>query len=203
MNDSLQNYIKKIFLDNGEKVKFKEGQTISSDQYVSGLVYFIESGTARIIIQDKNKLKTVKKIHSGDVVGAISIINTSACENVRAASNLFAISISDKIFKKLYFSDSKFKDYFDFLNYFAEIIEFSKFIRNQIPNLKYNLIEQLNLLEENILVINFSQKKIEILFKKKEIKIYSRSNNLKSPFVEINSYAEYLKFKLINIVQDF
>ena len=195
MNDSLQNYIKKIFLDNGEKVKFKEGQTISSDQYVSGSVYFIESGTARIIIQDKNKLKTVKKIHSGDVVGAISIINTSACENVRAASNLFAISISDKIFKKLYFSDSKFKDYFDFLNYFAEIIEFSKFIRNQIPNLKYNLIEQLNLLEENILVINFSQKKTENLFKKKEIKIYGRSMNLKSPFVEINSYAEYLKFK--------
>ena len=195
MNDSLQSYIKKIFLDYGEKVKFKEGQTISSDQYVSGLVYFIENGSARIILQDKNKLKTVKKIYSGDVVGAISIINTKACENVRAASNVFAISISDKIFKKLYFSDSKFKDYFDFLNYFAEIIEFSKFIHNQIPNLKYNVIELLNLLEENILVINFSQKKTENLFTKKEIKVYGRSHNMKYPFMEINSYAEYLKFK--------
>ena len=195
MNDSLQSYIKKIFLEYGEKVKFKEGQTISSDQYISGLVYFIESGSGRIIIQDKNKLKTVKKIYSGDVVGAISIINTNACENVRAASNLFAISISDRIFKKLYLSDSKFKDYFDFLNYFAEIIEFSKFIRNQIPNLKYNLIELLNLLEDNIFAINFSQKKIENIFTKKEIKIYGRSNNTKYSFKEINSYAEYLKFK--------
>ncbi len=195
MNNSIQTYIKEIFLKHGEKIKFKIGQTISSDQYISGSIFLIESGSARIIFQDKNKLSTVKKIHSGDVIGAISIIKGNACENVRASSDLIAISISDSTFKKIYLNDSKFKNYFDSINYFSEIVEFSKFMSNQIPNLKCNFIELLNSIEKNILLINFSNKKIENLFKKKDIKIYRSSANSQLPFQEINTYSEYLKSK--------
>ena len=195
MKESTQNYVKEIFLKYGEKVQFKIGQSISSNKYISGTVFFIESGFARVILEDDNKLSTVKKVSTGYTVGAISILRGNACENVRASSNLIAISISDKEFKDIYDNDSKFRSYFDSLKDISEIIEFSKFIRNKIPNLELNLIEFLNLVEKSVLLINFNNKKIESLFKSKEIKIYRSSLNEKIAFKEIDSYSEYLKFK--------
>ena len=195
MKESTQNYVKEIFLKYGEKVQFKIGQSISSNKYISGTVFFIESGFARVILEDDNKLSTVKKVSTGYTVGAISILRGNACENVRASSSLIAISISDKEFKDIYDNDSKFRSYFDSLKDISEIIEFSKFIRNKIPNLELNLIEFLNLVEKNVLLINFNNKKIESLFKSKEIKIYRSSLNEKIAFKEIDSYSEYLKFK--------
>ena len=195
MKESTQNYVKEIFLKYGEKVQFKIGQSISSNKYISGTVFFIESGFARVILEDDNKLSTVKKVSTGYTVGAISILRGNACENVRASSNLIAISISDKEFKDIYDNDSKFRSYFDSLKDISEIIEFSKFIRNKIPNLELNIIEFLNLVEKSVLLINFNNKKIESLFKSKEIKIYRSSLNEKIAFKEIDSYSEYLKFK--------
>ena len=195
MKESTQNYVKEIFLKYGEKVQFKIGQSISSNKYISGTVFFIESGFARVILEDDNKLSTLKKVSTGYTVGAISILRGNACENVRASSNLIAISISDKEFKDIYDNDSKFRSYFDSLKDISEIIEFSKFIRNKIPNLELNLIEFLNLVEKSVLLINFNNKKIESLFKSKEIKIYRSSLNEKIAFKEIDSYSEYLKFK--------
>tara|TARA_Y100000991_G_scaffold64477_1_gene48171 strand:- start:3361 stop:6294 length:2934 start_codon:yes stop_codon:yes gene_type:complete len=195
MKESIQNYVKAIFLKNGEKVQFKIGQSISTDQYISGSVLFIDSGSARIINKDGNKLSTVKKISSGNIIGAISILRGRACENVRASSDIIAISISDKEFKKLYDTNSKFKSYFDSLKDISEIIEFSKFIRNQIPNLKINFVEFLNLVEKNIELINCSDKKFEKLFKSKNIKIYRSSSSKQFAFKEIDSFSEYSKFK--------
>ena len=195
MNESTQNYVKEIFLKYGEKVQFKIGQSISSNKYISGTVFFIESGFARVILEDDNKLSTLKKVSTGYTVGAISILRGNACENVRASSNLIAISISDKEFKDIYDNDSKFRSYFDSLKDISEIIEFSKFIRNKIPNLELNLIEFLNLVEKSVLLINFNNKKIESVFKSKEIKIYRSSLNEQFAFKEIDSYSEYIKFK--------
>ena len=42
MKESTQNYVKEIFLKYGEKVQFKIGQSISSNKYISGTVFFIE-----------------------------------------------------------------------------------------------------------------------------------------------------------------
>ena len=54
-----QNYVRSIFLKKGEKLKFKMGQSISDDKYLSGSVYFIEEGSARIIY---NAIKQKKEI---------------------------------------------------------------------------------------------------------------------------------------------
>ena len=53
-------YIRSIFIRNGEKLKFKIGQSISDDNYLSGSVYFIEEGSARVIYKQENKFKTIK-----------------------------------------------------------------------------------------------------------------------------------------------
>ena len=148
MKESLKTHVKAIFLKYGEKVKYKIGQSLSSDKYISGSVLLIDKGSARIIVEENEKLKAVHKISIGDVVGAISILREKACENVRSSSDLIAIAITDKTFRKYYQGDPSFKDYFDSINYFSEIIEFSKYVINEIPNVKFKIHELIKLLEK-------------------------------------------------------
>ena len=61
MNIENYKYIRSVFIKHGEKLKFKMGQSISDDRYLSGSVYFIEEGTARVIYKEENKFKTIKK----------------------------------------------------------------------------------------------------------------------------------------------
>ena len=55
MSLSDKNYIRKVFIKYGNKVRFKVGQSLSSDSYISGKVNFIESGEARIIFNDNGR----------------------------------------------------------------------------------------------------------------------------------------------------
>ena len=150
MKESVKTYIKGIFLKYGEKVKYRVGQSLSSDKYISGSVLLIEKGTARIIVEDNGQPKAIQKISVGDIVGAISILKEKACENVRSSSDLIAIAITDKTFKKCYENDPKFKNYFDSINYLAEIIEFSEFVINEVPNIKFKIHELIQLLEKKV-----------------------------------------------------
>ena len=102
MNSNKDNYIKSVFIKNGERLKFKMGQSISDDKYLSGSVYFIEEGSARIIYNEDNKFKTIKKITKGAFIGAVSLIRSSACENIRASTELLAYKITDQQFKNFY-----------------------------------------------------------------------------------------------------
>ena len=95
-------YIRSVFIKHGEKLKFKMGQSISDNNYLSGSVYFVEEGSARIIYKEENKFKTIAKISKGCCVGAISLIRSAACENTRASTELIAYKISDQEFKSLY-----------------------------------------------------------------------------------------------------
>ena len=121
-------YIRSIFIRNGEKLKFKMGQSISDDQYLSGSVYFIEEGTARVIYKEENKFKTIKKISKGSCVGAISLIRDSACENIRASTELLAYKISDQEFKNFCQKDLKFKKFFESNVFESEIIHFADYL---------------------------------------------------------------------------
>ena len=123
-------YIRSIFIRNGEKLKFKMGQSISDDKYLSGSVYFIEEGSARVIYKEENKFKTINKISKGACVGAISLIRSSACENIRASTELLAYKISDKDFKNLCQKDLKghlnnIPNLFG-QNFFSSIFDFCK-----------------------------------------------------------------------------
>ena len=198
MKESLKTYIKEIFLKYGEKVKYKVGQSLSSDQYISGSVLLIEKGTARIIVQDNEQPKAVKKISVGDIVGAFSILKQKACENVRSSSELIVISISDKTFKKYYEIDPKFKNYFDSINYLAEIIEFSEFVINEVPNIKFKIHELIQLLEKKVSCLNKNDDEIKDLLKDKKIKIFSSTSSLNQTppiFKEVKTFSEYLNLK--------
>ena len=128
MDNKKDTYIKSLFLENGEKLKFKMGQSLSDDNYLSGSVYYIESGTARVIFKAENKFKTINKISKGACVGAISLIRNSPCENIRASTELLAYKITDKKFKNLYDNDSRLKEFFDSKINDSEVIHFADYL---------------------------------------------------------------------------
>ena len=121
MNEENETYIRSLFLENGEKLKFKMGQSLSDDNYLSGSVYYIENGSARVVYKVDNKFKTICKIGRGVCVGAVSLIRSSACENIRASTELLAYKINDQVFKKLLENDLKFKEFFESNIYDSEI----------------------------------------------------------------------------------
>ena len=142
MDNEQNTYVKTLFLENGEKLKFKVGQSLSDDNYLSGSVYYIESGTARVIFKAENKFKTINKISKGACVGAISLIRNSPCENIRASTELLAYKITDKKFKNLYDNDSRLKEFFDSKINDSEVIHFADYISKNFFN-NQNKLEDL------------------------------------------------------------
>ena len=88
MNIEKDTYTSEIFKEKGEKLKFKMGQSLSDDKYLSGSVYFIEKGSARVIYNVENKYKTINKISCGACVGGVSLVRDLPCENIRASTEL-------------------------------------------------------------------------------------------------------------------
>ena len=157
MKNDKENKVRLLFLENGEKLKFKMGQSLSDDNYLSGSVYYIENGTARVIYKDENKFKTINKISKNACVGAISLIRNAPCENIRASTELLAYKISDKKFKELYINDSTLKEFIDSQIYDSEIIHFADYLSKNISN---------------------DQKKLEDLFKELKNSFYTFFSNL-------------------------
>ena len=50
--------------------------------YISGSVNYIYSGEARVIFKENQKLKTLTKIGTGQIIGAISLLKRAASEDV-------------------------------------------------------------------------------------------------------------------------
>ena len=134
MNIEKDTYTSEIFKEKGEKLKFKMGQSLSDDKYLSGSVYFIEKGSARVIYTEGNKYKTINKISEGNFVGGISLIRNSPCENIRASTELIAYKISDQEFKNLYHNDLKFRSFFDSSINDSEIIHFADYLIKKLFN---------------------------------------------------------------------
>ena len=139
MDTGKDTYIKSLFLEHGEKLKFNMGQSISDDNYLSGSVYLIEKGSARVIYKVENKFKTINKITEGACIGAISHMRKSACENIRASTELLTYKISDKKFIELYNNDLRFRRFFDSNIYDSEVIHFADYLSKNLFNNPINL----------------------------------------------------------------
>ena len=56
------------------------------------------------------------------------LIRSSACENIRASTELLAYKISDQEFKNFCQNDLKFKKYFDSQIFESEIVNFADYL---------------------------------------------------------------------------
>ena len=66
----------------------------------------IESGSARLLGEQGGRLSTLTRLQSGSFVGVASLLRCSPCEEVRAASELVAVSLSDDKLLELLNSDA-------------------------------------------------------------------------------------------------
>ena len=213
MNIENKNYIRSLFLKNGEKLKFKMGQSLSDDNYLSGSVYFIENGSARVIYKVENKFKTICKIGSGSCVGAVSLIRSSACENIRASTELLTYKISDQVFINLFENDSKFKEFFKSCIFDAEVINFLDFYSGNIPEQENSLFQLYKELrnsfntyfykyDEVLEKLKSSQKNIYLGEKINGINLYSLVNNEKIVSSIFNNFDDQKKIRFISIKSD-
>ncbi len=189
MEKNLETYVENLFLKYGEKLRFKVGQSLSSDKYISGSVHFIYEGTARVIYEENQKFKTLKKISKSSLVGAISLIKGVPCESVRASSDLITISLSDRQFINLYNEDEKIKSFFDSQNYPSEIFEFSKYLLNTISNSKLKGFDLFKLIENKLKIFRDNPEEIKSFFKEKKYSIFiTYSKKGESIFRELDSF---------------
>nr|WP_157028635.1 type I secretion system permease/ATPase [Synechococcus sp. WH 8020] len=98
--------LKQIFSERGERLQYKLGQPLCEEQFIPGQVLLIEQGSARLLGKQDGRLSTLAKLEAGQFVGAASLLRGASCENVRAASELIALRISDKDFLDLVLHNS-------------------------------------------------------------------------------------------------
>ncbi len=148
------------------------GQSISDDKYLSGSVYFIEEGSARIIYKEENKFKTIRKISTGSCVGAVSLIRSLACENIRASTELLAYKISDQEFISFYQNDSKFKEFFDSNIFDSEVIHLADYFSKKLFNVSGPLLDLFAELKNSFRTFFCNSKEIIELIKLTNRKIF-------------------------------
>ena len=191
MKNILDNYVRNVFLKNGEKVKFKIGQSLSSNTYISGVVNYIESGEARVIFNENKRLRTLAKISKGEVVGAISLIRGKPCENIRASSELVAISMSDRKFKDIYEKDGKFRSFFNNQKNKAEIIEFSQSVLKYIPYPEYSVLDIYKLVFEDVVYFDENSADIKDFFIEDNAIFISTFLKKESNFKRLENYDNF------------
>ena len=93
--------LKNIIRARGEALRYELGQPLCESHFIPGQVLLIESGSARLIGEQRTRLSTLTKLEAGELVGAASLLRGAPCEDVRAASELVALRISDEDFLDL------------------------------------------------------------------------------------------------------
>ncbi len=207
-------YTRSVFVQHGEKLKFKMGQSISDNKYLSGSVYFIEEGSARIIYKEDNKFKTITKISKGSCVGAISLIRSAACENIRASTELLAYKISDKEFKSLYHNDLKFKEFFNSNICESEVIDLADYLSKNPSNKEKSLSDLFSELknsfhtifcnsEEIIDLIKINNRKIYLAQKLEGFDLYSLIDNTNKVDDLFKNFDDQKKIRFISVDYEF
>ncbi|MAJ22989.1 MAG: peptidase C39 [Candidatus Pelagibacter sp.] len=134
-------YISEIIKEKGEKVRYKIGQSICEKAYLPGYIFLIESGTARLLDNDEDKLTTIQKLEEGSIIGLSSILRNLGCEEVRASTELIAWRMDDLTLKEIYDTNKRFNKICNQYLGDIELIELSKIITNEIPKLEINIKE--------------------------------------------------------------
>ncbi|WP_114990860.1 ABC transporter transmembrane domain-containing protein [Synechococcus sp. UW179A] len=93
------------FREQGESQRFALGQPLCERQFIPGRVLLIESGNARLLGEQGGRLSTLIRLQAGSFVGVASLLRAAPCEEVRAASEMVAISLSDEQLLALVNSD--------------------------------------------------------------------------------------------------
>ncbi len=107
-------------------VKFNIGEEIIQEGTISGKIYIIKEGNARLIDKIDSKITTLRKFSSGEILGAASLLSGRSCESIIAAETLVAYSIDEENWLELYNQNDEFKKFCDTELFPQEVIHLVK-----------------------------------------------------------------------------
>ena len=92
-------------------LRYKPGQPLSAAAQVPSEILLIQEGQARLLVREQERLSTLRRLGSGDMVGLASLLRASGCEDVAASSPVLALAISDAAILYLLAEETSFQQW--------------------------------------------------------------------------------------------
>jgi len=90
------NALRTIFLSQGQIQRYALGQSLCERRFIPSQILLIDSGSARLIGNHNQRLRTLFKLEKGSFIGLASLLRGCPCEDVRAATEVVAYSLHDE-----------------------------------------------------------------------------------------------------------
>ena len=115
----------------GEKIVFSIGHSLSNKSIISNRILLILSGKARLLSNYNDKLHSLALLGPGALIGLPSLLRGVGCEEVSAATKIEAWSIPDTLIAEIYKQDSCFNSWCNNTLFPAELASLLEFLLNQ------------------------------------------------------------------------
>ena len=92
-------------------LRYEPGQPLSEAALVPSEVLLIQEGQARLLVREQDRLRTLSRLGSGDLVGLASLLRASGCEEVAASTPVLALAISDAAILRLLAEEASFQEW--------------------------------------------------------------------------------------------
>ncbi|MEB3335618.1 MAG: ABC transporter transmembrane domain-containing protein [Cyanobacteriota bacterium] len=93
------------------RLRFAEGQAMSSDGAIGDQILVVLQGEARLLGRRGTRPFTLQKLGVGEIVGLASLLRAAPCEQVTAATALEAMAIPDALALELALRDGPFRQW--------------------------------------------------------------------------------------------
>ena len=124
-------------------LRFQLGGQLCDSEDIPAHILVILQGQARLVARQNGRLSTVGKFAPGSVVGAASLLCGEPCENVIAAEEVIAYSISDGLWRDLYSTEATFRQWCDEQLWPQELLNLLAALEQKTPEADSSLLEKL------------------------------------------------------------
>ena len=125
-----------------KSLTFETGQPICHQKLIPNQIIIIQEGDARLLIQEDNKLRTLKKLSKNDLIGLASILQVAGCEEVAASSRVKGIAITDVEVVRLIQEEPKFIEWCSAQPWEAEFYSILNILQKDIANENSKLLNR-------------------------------------------------------------
>ena len=114
-------------------VRFRLGQIVSDPTILPARIHLLVAGEARLLGHENGRLVTLCKVGPGAVLGMASLLRGKPCENLSAAAELVAASISDQVVVDLYRLEPGFRQWCNTTLWPAEVASLLATLQQRSP----------------------------------------------------------------------
>ncbi|MFZ0408685.1 MAG: ABC transporter transmembrane domain-containing protein [Cyanobium sp.] len=142
-------------------VRFTIGQPILDGSVLPAQVFLVLQGEARLLGPDQDKLVTLGRLGPNNLLGLASLLRSSPCEILSAATEVVAATIPDEEIVRLYQSSAPFRDWCDHTLWPAELVALLNLLFKHHPRAQASVQQLLPGAVESCRLINASPASLE------------------------------------------